>query len=120
VSLHRGKYGNLLVKYRFIPYYAVTTNAGDKMPAKETLIRDVEWIMTGKWPSAKEKGNEAASVNIDELWMIILEIEVCLSEKTMVLDPTKKARLIAVLYESANSGKKVTKEIVNNYLFLLT
>jgi len=90
------------------------------MPAKETLTSDVEWIVTGKRPVAKKRGDEAASVNIDELWKIILKIEVCLSEKAMVLDPTKKARLIAVLYESANSGKKVTKEVVDNYIALLS
>jgi len=89
------------------------------MPAKEILKCDVEWIMTGKRPAARRGDDEAAPVNIDELWRIILKIEMCLSEKAMVLDPTKKARLIAALYESTYSGKKVTKEVVDNYIALL-
>ena len=91
------------------------------MSENDFLLSDVQWIRTGKTEAGGKRGDQEAPVDIDVLWKIIFKIEEGLSRKRMTLDPTKKARLISVLYEfSVNSGKSAGRMVVDSYLeFLL-
>ena len=86
--------------------------------ANEAMTNDIQWILTGKKPRKRE--DEKGVLKTELLRKTILEVEQGLSSKGMNLDPEKKARLVAILYESSfNSGQSVNKKIVAAFLDLL-
>ncbi len=94
---------------------------GPTLSANETVNRDIQWILTRKRPASERKSDKPATLNTDLLRKIILEVETGASGKGIVLDPAKKARLIAILYEhSVSSGRSIGKKTVENYLDLLS
>jgi len=80
---------------------------------------DINWLLTGEGDMEGDSP-PAGTIDIDSLRQIISGVERGLAAKHRILDPEKKARLIALLYDHfvvKQSG--IEEETVDKYLELV-
>lgn len=89
----------------------------------EVLECSIDWLLRGVEFKPDPKTDELSSkltLDTDLLLSIIQSLENGLHRRGLVLDPDKKAEVIALLYESySDTEKEVTEQTVERYLKLV-
>ena len=85
---------------------------------------NLRWLLAGEAPMIGAEGiatqSGASHVNAKTLEELMKAVEDGLTRDGIVLDSSKKARLICILYEYATeTGKQVEAELVDKYLELI-
>lgn len=122
-----------------IPISTFQYYLGKRMPNAEHLIRiaetynaSLDWLLTGKGARFRSDGSDgyvreketsyaAPKINAKLMRSIISTIEEGLKAKKLVLTPSKKAELIALIYETfSESAGNFDRAIVERYLRLIS
>lgn len=83
--------------------------------------KDLNWLLTGEGSLyIKEAEPSQGQADLDLVWKIIEALEVVLQEEGSNLQPTKKRRLVELLYKRfSKTGEDVDRGIIRDHLRLV-